>query len=345
MISIFYLYYNERVNRQELGEGKAMFLGIRAIVLGVCALLGSGSYAFIYEVKVLKKWDASRNRYHYFIGCSDFHDKRHDATSSQIAAIQELLKALPKENTKIIVEDLSTENSCGRRSCGRFFLNSRGGILGGLTQTCRTHSLEVDNIEYRYCRVIALGPLLHNLKADAATIPSLKGIRLWDVVEEMQATVDEIKNYKDGKSLAAWYAQTIKELDPHIERLQMEKYSADSMADYMKHNTSKKTLLKTLKYLLTFDSALLDVKMMHSVQAAGNKDCVIAFAGGTHVTRVVDMLKKMGYQEVYVTQSKYFREHNLDKCLGSHVTDGAFCVRPHPISNDVFKKIINPDSL
>jgi len=322
-----------------------MFFGNRALCVGICGLFFSGSYAFIYEVKVLKKWDQARNRYQYFIGCSDFHDKRHDATSSQVAAIKGLLKAAPKDHTKIIVEDLSTENNCGRKACGRFFLNSRGGILGGLTQTCKSYHLMVDNIEYRYCRVIALGPLLHNLKADVSTMPTLRNIHVRDILEETQATVDEIKQYKDDKRLAAWYAQTIKELEPHIQRLQMRKHSSDTIAQYVRSYASQKTLLKMLKYLLTFDSTLLDVKMIHSVQSAANKERIIAFAGGTHIGHVVDMLKKMGYEEVYATKSKYFREHNLDKCLGSQIADGGFCVRPHPIENEVFKKIANPGSL
>lgn len=104
---------------------------IRATIIGLCGLTTSAS-AFIYEVKVLKKWDATRKRYHYFIGISDFHDKRHDATTSQANAINRLLRQLPKEQTKVIVEDLSTENNCGRKACGRFFLNSRGGIFRGL---------------------------------------------------------------------------------------------------------------------------------------------------------------------------------------------------------------------
>jgi hypothetical protein len=317
---------------------------IRATIIGLCGLTTSAS-AFIYEVKVLKKWDATRKRYHYFIGISDFHDKRHDATTSQVNAINRLLRQLPKEQTKVIVEDLSTENNCGRKACGRFFLNSRGGILGGLAQTCRSHNLSVDNVEYRYCRVIALGPLLHNLNADVATIPSLKGIRVREVLQETQATVDEIKRYNDGATLASWYASNLKELAAHIEKLKMARCETDSMADYVARHTTHSTRLKMLKYLLTFDSALLDVKMVHSVQANADKQRVVAFAGGTHIVRVVDMLKKMGYKEVYSTTPEYYREHALEKCVGSHITDGTFCVRPHAVSNEVFKKLVNLDSL
>jgi len=318
---------------------------IRAILFVACGFASSGSNAFIYEVKVLKKWDATRKRYHYFTGCSDFHDKHHDATPSQMAAIGQLLKQMPRKETKIIVEDLSTENHCGRKACGRFFLNSRGGILGGLTQTCKAQHLNVDNIEYRYCRVIALGPLLHNLNAELSTIPSLKGVRVSDIMHEIQTTVDHIKQYNDGSTLKQWYAQNLKELATHIQRLKMEQYKDISMAEYVARHTTHATRLKMLKYLLTFDSDLLNVLMVHYVQAAADKEHVLAFAGGTHIARVVDKLKTLGYQEVYSTKPEYFREHNLEKCLGSHITDGNFCVRPHPVKDDVFKKIVHPGSL
>jgi hypothetical protein len=318
---------------------------IRAMMLGICGLASSSTYAFIYEVKVLKKWDAAHKRYHYFIGFSDFHDKQHNVTPVQIEAIQQLLRQMPRQETKVIVEDLSTENHCGRKSCGRFFLNSSGGILGGLAQTCKAYRLDVENVEYRYCRVIALGPLLHNLKADVSSIPSLKGVQVSDIMQEVQSTADQIKRYNDGSTLSKWYAQHLRDIAVHIERLKMEQYKNMSMAQYVGKHTTQANRLKTLKYLLTFDSDLLNVLMVHYIQAAADKERVLAFAGGTHIMHVVEMLKKLGYQEVYSTKPEYFREHNLEKCLGSNVTDGAFCVRPHPVKDEVFKKISNPTAL
>jgi hypothetical protein len=328
-----------------MGKGTGMNRVIRAMVLGMCGLVSSGAYAFIYEVKVLKKWDSARKRYHYFMGLSDFHDKQHEATPAQIEAIQDLLKQMPRQETKVIVEDLSTENHCGRKSCGRFFLNSRGGILGGLAQTCKANRLEVDNVEYRYCRVIALGPLLHNLKADLSSIPSLKGVRVSDIMQEVQSTADHIKRYNDGSTLAKWYAQHLRDLAVHIERLKMDQYKNMSMAEYVSKHTTQVNRLKILKYLLTFDSDLLNVLMVHYVQAAADKERVVAVAGGTHIMHVVEMLKKLGYKEVYSSKPEYFHEHNLEKCLGSNVTDGGFCVRPHPVKGEVFKKIANPTAL
>lgn len=328
-----------------MGEREIMKWSIRAIALIMCGLASSGAYAFIYEVKVLKKWDSERKRYHYFIGLSDFHDKQHDATPGQIEAIQQLLRKMPRQETKVIVEDLSTENHCGRKSCGRFFLNSRGGILGGLAQTCKDHRLDVENVEYRYCRVIALGPLLHNLKADMSSIPSLKGVRVSDIMQEIQSAADHIKQYNDGSTLSKWYAQHLRDLAVHIERLKMEQYKNMSMAEYVAKHTTHANRLKTLKYLLTFDSDLLNVLMVHYIQAAADKERVLAVAGGTHIMHVVEMLKKLGYKEIYSSRPEYFREHNLEKCLGSNVTEGAFCMRPHPVKNEVFKKVANPAAL
>ena len=84
---------------------------------------------------------------------------------------------------------------------------------------------------------------------------------------------------------------------------------------------------------------------MHYVVAACNKERVLAVAGGTHIMHVVEMLKRLGYQEVYSTKPEYFREHNLEKCLGSNITEGNFCMRPHAVKDEVFKKIANPAAL
>ena len=53
-----------------------------AIFIG---LLPVGSAAFIYEVKILRKWDNKYSRYQYVIGFSDFHDKIHEKNKMQVA--------------------------------------------------------------------------------------------------------------------------------------------------------------------------------------------------------------------------------------------------------------------
>src|SRR5579872_576077 len=144
---------------------------------GLCAFTMltacSVGYSFIYEARVLKKWDPATHEYRFFIGLSDFHDKAHEATGRQLEALEQLLSSCNKNKTRIMLEDLSSRGSQGRHTCGRFVINSRGGILGGLVQKCQEKDLLVDNVEYRYCRVSSLGPVLNNLKENVHAFPSV----------------------------------------------------------------------------------------------------------------------------------------------------------------------------
>lgn len=327
-------------------KGMVMFKDRRILLFGMLIVFSSGSFAFIYEVVVLKKWDPQAHRYQYVIGCSDFHDKQHQSTSDQVAAIHEMLQASPKDTTKIIVEDLSSENNCGKRACKSFLLNSRGGILGGLSETCKKYGFNVDNVEYRYCRVIALGPVVTGNKKDYQTLPSVQHIKVHDVLNEVKQVIAEIQQYNDDHNeLKRVYKKQLSSLQAHLKRLHFDKHVSDSMAHYLNKHTNKKNLMEILKYLLTFDSMLLDMKMLHSVHTASQADRIIAFAGGTHITRVAQALKKMGYEEVYTSKSSYEKEHNLEKCTGSHIVEGSFCVRPQPVDAAILRKLTDPASL
>jgi hypothetical protein len=54
-------------------------------------------------------------------------------------------------------------------------------------------------------------------------------------------------------------------------------------------------------------------------------------AGGTHINRMNEALKTLGYREVQSSSISYKKEHDLAKCLGANVIDGSFCVKPQPI--------------
>src|SRR5579885_2910097 len=122
---------------------------VRFLLLIINLLTATGSFAFIYEVKVLRKWDASRNRYHYFIGLSDFHDKTHPINRDHLAQIEKMLKSTDRNISKVLIEDLSSANASGKQACGRFLVNSRGGVLGGLAETAKAMGHETENVEFR----------------------------------------------------------------------------------------------------------------------------------------------------------------------------------------------------
>jgi len=299
------------------------------------------AFAFIYEVKILKKWDAAHKRYHYFIGFSDFHDKVHVANKHQLAKIETILNTCDKNSTKVAIEDLSSINNNGRSACGRYSVNSRGGVLGGLAQTSRTMGLDVANVEFRYCRVISLGPVLNNLQGNLNSFPSATTTTMSALLDEVSKEIVQIQAYDDGPILKKLYDASIKNIQDQIKKLRLDLDGTLSVAQYLEKNSTQKNRLELLKNLLTFDSGLLDLSLAHIVTSAfGTQDKVIVIAGGAHIGRVSDLLQKVGYKDASTTKVTFARENDLRKCLGSNIIDGAFCVKPQPIALDFLDAIL-----
>lgn len=312
----------------------------RGLIYTIIFCLSGVICPYIYEIRVLRKWDGIRQKYQYFIGLSDFHDKTNDSTQSQLNKLEQLLVTLDKNKTALVIEDLSSKNSQGRQECGHFSINSRGGILGGLADKSKEMGLSVDNIEFRYCRVSSLGPVLNNLNASLKDLPSAMHVRVEALVKEIMEEIEEIKRYADGHELNKIYAASIKDVLIAIKTLHLDIPHSLSVADYLAQHSTVHNRLELLKKLLTFDSSLLDLKLMHAVMQSQHKDKVIAIAGGAHIARVCQLLSSQGYNLVSGTKISFAREHDLQRCLGSHIVDGAFCVKPAPIDLKAFEKAL-----
>ena len=312
--------------------------GLKCII--ACLLcLHFGSGAFIYELKVLRKKNSSQGNYHYFIGCGDFHDKAHPANKEQRAAIEQILAGCDKDSTLVLLEDLSSKGSSGRHACGRFFVNSRGGVLGGLAEKAREQGVTVDNLEYRYCRVSSLGPVLNNLTSEPKSFPSVAQTSVTALAKEIDQVVKEIESYDDGAVLDDYYRKDIVNVMTELNKLGLAEAGSASIADYLVENSNDKNRLDVLKHLLTFDSILFDAKLAHAIVNADQKN-IIAFAGGSHIGRVATMLIKDGYEQLESTKIAFTKEHDLRFCLGSNIVEGKYCVRPKPIALDLIKKLL-----
>lgn len=299
------------------------------------------SSAFIYEVKMLRKWDAARNRYHYFIGYSDFHDKKHEANKQQLATIKQVLASCDNQDTAVFLEDLSSPAADGRVGCGDFYVNSRGGVLGGLTQVCKNMKLTTDNIEYRYCRVASLGPVLNNLEQSPRNFNSVREISVGQLGQEVDREIDAIASYDDGPALNALYQEKLRTVAHEREKLVLNADSTHSVADYVEQSSDSAGRLSFLMDAFTFDSELLDFKLVHGILHATDKSRVVAFAGGAHISRASDLLQKYaGYELVYETDVEFANEYDLQRCLGSNIIEGKYCVRPTPLNINLFSKII-----
>ena len=289
---------------------------------------------FIYEVTLLKRWIPEFKRYQYFVGISDFHDKKHAANETQRARIQDLLDQQNKETTMVITEDLSG----GQTVCGQFKINSKGGILGGLTKLCQEKGFTVDNIEYRYCRVAALGPLLTHANQAIHECPSTCKLRIADIAHEVHQTIDAVSTHTP--QLADTYKKICKKIPLLLEQLQLTNGSPHSVADYIQEQAQDGDRLAIVEKLLTFDADLVDFKLARSVLAARTYHTIIAFAGGSHISRVITMLLSAGYKQAHKIRSTSYKEYDLSLCFGIPVINKSFCMKPEPINLEALQRLL-----
>lgn len=306
------------------------------ILLGVA----SSCNAFVYETLILKRWNGALGRYQYFVGLSDFHDKSHPANNEQLDQLKKIIQKSSPSSVVVGSEDISSPGMNRSKLCGQFFVQAQGSILGGFVQACRSHGLVCNNFEYRYCRVAALGPILNNLEADIRSCVSAKEITVAALVQEIEAIFSELRSYQDGNVMRDFYELCIAGVKEQMKQLGLYTHQNDSVANYLATTTTPNNRLALLKRLFTFDTVLLDLRMLHSVLAEQIRLAYLAFAGGSHIVRVAQLLSKCGYEWVHNAQSVSTREYNLGKCLGSNIVDGAYCQRPQPIDVRVIERFL-----
>ena len=298
-------------------------------------------HAYIYEIKVLRGWNKNSKKPCFIIGCSDFHDKMHQSNSEQRSYLTNLFKSQNAAATKIILEDLSSPNVNGLYGHKQFWLNSNRGILASLTKDCKALGLDADNIEYRYCRVIALGGLLRQLNQSPYQSAPTCAIKVSSLVGEVQQMIKQISSYNDGQAMVHWYKESCAQVHRSMQSLYLSSYADTSCAAYFDKVARHGNRMLFLKRLLTFDSALLDCALVHTIlSATGKKSTVIALAGGTHIDRAFEQLKLQGYTQVYATPVSFKRDYDVANALGSPIMPGGYCVKPEPIKLDVLKEYL-----
>jgi hypothetical protein len=313
---------------------------LRVLIASLCVV--GHAQAFIYHAHVLRKWDALEKAYHYIIGCSDFHGNADTVSTAQRSIIETVLGACKKDQVKIIVEDLSSPGSGGRSTCGRFFLGPKGGILSGLGKQCRDLGLDVENVEYRYCRVVALGPVMDRIRQDLSTCDTSMCSTCQTSVRALLAEITDIMHevhaYDDHPMLNVFYAHCVHDAATKCQELHFARASALSVADYIAAHINDKQRLGQLKHLFTFDSALLDAKILHVIAQHANKKKIVAIAGGSHISAVCGVLEKVGYEKVFELSAGPEQEPELNSCVNSNGSAGHATLKPKPISMDFLQK-------
>ena len=73
-----------------------------------------------------------------------------------------------------------------------YFINSKVGILAGLGNFCKENHIPMQNVEYRYCRVVALGPVINNISSDPGAFPSTKRMTVSHLMQEIEQTYNDL---------------------------------------------------------------------------------------------------------------------------------------------------------
>lgn len=268
----------------------------KRVMLVIWGLLPIYSGAYLYkdkEVYVLRKWSSERQRYRYWVGFCDFHDKTHKANQIQRKKIEELLAQRNPDLFHVQVEDLSSPNDEGKAGFGSFYINSHAGILAGLATFCRDHDIPVQNVEYRYCRVISLGPVISNIAMDATLFPSTKRILVTHLLQEIEQTYTQLWMNNENTLFRTLLRQHFQEIMHYAKKVGLTGSQHTSVAEYINSFTLPAQRLDMVKNMLTFDGILIGFKLVDGVVKLPEKDLIVSFAGGTHIAQEFVLLQKI----------------------------------------------------
>jgi hypothetical protein len=259
-------------------------------------LLGNTVYGHIYYGCVAKKIINEHTKQTQRIICfGDYHDKKHPANANQRVQLESLLKKCAALKGKCIVEDLSSVNNDGRMICCNFGINCTEGILGHLARKIRELGISVDNVEFRYCRVASIGPLLNNIHADPFSLKSTATIMTSSLHKEVADELEKIQKYDDGKQLNNFYKKAVLSVRSALLNNRLCAGQKCTVAQYCSQLRSKH-YRKELEKLCIFDSALIDMNILHAIAASPTIPLIFVFAGGSHVEQVSAMLQRIGYE-------------------------------------------------
>lgn len=291
--------------------------------------------SYSYDIKVLKKWQPPLQCYHYWIGVCDFHDKAHPANSIQRKKIEDTLPSSNVNDILVIVEDLSSCNDSGRNGCGPYYINSRTGILAGLGGFCKDHHIPVCNVEYRYCRVVALGPVINNISADPALFPSTKKMTVASLLQEIEHAFMQLLLGNPHTALCTACNEKAKNVQSTIKKLHLSHDHHKTIAEFLTDRTTPLNRLDMVKTLLTFDGIFIGLKIADASLKADSKKKVIVFAGGTHINEAYELLQKVGGYEP-VTASDIQSGTPINKAISTNASEH-YLSKPQPVSLELLE--------
>jgi hypothetical protein len=291
-----------------------------------------GCWGYAYSGFVQEKEISKRpHKRQVVVAFADYHLKSHPANTNQRIHIESQLKRCAALKGKFIVEDLSSINNDGKMVCCNFGINCSQGILGQLANKARALGAAVDNVEYRYCRVATIGPLLSNIQASPFSFKSTSSITMASLYKEVIDELEKIKKYDDGKFLNDVYKRTIAKVQAALSKLGFNK--AMTVANFCK-TLQHKQYRQELEKLCIFDSALVDMNIMHAIAVSPDVPLIFIIAGGSHIEQVGSLLKRMGYKSVVKKSVKALPV--VKKILDSGSSSLSSDFHPEPIDITAF---------
>ncbi len=281
---------------------RKMFIGYVFFIIFVI----NNCYGYFYHACVMKNVN-NKHACHgqLVLGLADYHDKTHPANNSHRLYVENaLLKRCVAQKGKLIVEDLSSVNNDGKMNCCNFSINSCQGVLGALANKAREVGILVDNVEYRYCRVAGISPLLNNITQAAHLFKSATTITTDSLHQEVADELEAIKRYDDGKKLNVLYKRAIAMVSGALSSIALCKQYDHLKKSTVAHYCSRfprNRYRHELEKLCIFDSALIDMKIMHSIALSPEVPLIVVAAGGSHIKEMSEMLKKIGYTSLFAT--------------------------------------------
>ena len=270
---------------------------LRNSLMIILLLITNHSFGYLYFLSI-KKGTNKNGSAQLIILLADYHDKTHPANKGQRVYLESLLQRCNREKIKLIVEDLSSVNNDGRMICGNFGINCTEGVLSTLASKMRSLGITVDNVEYRYCRVAAIGPLINNSRANPHSFRSCSGITMAALHKEITDEIEKIKKYNDGKQLNDYYKRAIKHVTSHLSKMNVNSSDRSKTVAHYCACLRSSAYRKKLENVCIFDSTLIDSNIMHSIMCC-DKPIIFVAAGGSHILEIDRLLEKMRYESLY----------------------------------------------
>jgi hypothetical protein len=210
-----------------------------------------------------------------------------------------------------------------------------------LADSAREQSVDVDNVEFRFCRVAGIGPLLNNPHSRPYEFSSAVSIGMDALYKEITDELERVSRYDDGKQINALYKSLIAQVKKSLQQLKLDRVVNQSIAHYCA-SVFKNNYVKHLEKLCIFDSQLIDIKILHSIVSSPEKLVIIVAGGGSHIEKMNEFLSLIGYAKEMMPDS--FEYHTtIDTTVGAGNKNDMHA-RPPAINLKMLDTIIPPRS-